>query len=446
MSKKKEELAEELKHHLTSAREIAAKAETEDRDFSEEERGQVNEHMAKAKEAKAGLERLKADGAMRQALADLGEGVELNEKSGEKRTPSGLVVPDGKKSLGEMFTESQEYAGLMAQAPRGGFGAKSRVQSLPVGYKSLVTGASDTSGGGFVTNDMRGLQVGLDSFQRPLRLRDVVSNGTTGSDTIEYVRVTSTTNNAAPVAEATSSAAPTSGGTAGPLVNATGGGYKPESGLTVAKVTTPVRTIAHWIPITKRALSDAAQIRTLIDSFLRYGLEEELEDQMISGDGTGENFEGLANVSGVQAQAWDTTGTGSDMQRLRTLRMAKTKVFTVGRSVPNAYLLNPADVESVDLSVNGNADFYFGGPSGAGTATALWGLPVIQTEAVPAGTGYVGDFRKSMLWDREQASITVTDSHADFFVRNLVAILSEMRAAFGVIQPSAFVEIDLTSA
>jgi hypothetical protein len=48
-----------------------------------------------------------------------------------------------------------------------------------------------------------------------------------------------------------------------------------------------------------------------------------------------------------------------------------------------------------------------------------------------------------MLWDREQAAISVSDSHADFFVRNLIAILAELRAAFGVIRPPAFVAIDL---
>ncbi|KPC69065.1 phage head, partial [Streptomyces sp. NRRL WC-3753] len=209
------------------------------------------------------------------------------------------------------------------------------------------------------------------------------------------------------------------------------------SALAAAKVTAPVKTIAHWIPVTKRALSDAAQIRTLIDAFLRYGLEEELEDQMIQGDNTGENFEGLGNISGVQAQAWDTNA-------LVTLRKAKTKVRTIGRSVANAYLLNPQDVETIDLLTDNENRYYFGGPSGTGSAQPLWNLPVIETEAVPAGTGYVGDFRKAILWDREQATIQMTDSHLDFFVRNLVAILAEMRAAFGVVQPNAFVEIDLT--
>jgi len=65
---------------------------------------------------------------------------------------------------------------------------------------------------------------------------------------------------------------------------------------------------------------------------------------------------------------------------------------------------------------------------------------------VPAGVALVGDFRRAVLWDREQANITITDSHDNFFIRNMVAILAEERVAFGVIRPAAFVEIDLTAA
>lgn len=434
-----DDLAGQMKHHLTEARAIAKAAEDEDRDFTPEEAGQLREHMAKATEAKSEIEKRRGNDELRKTLADLGDDIALNAKTdedGQRRTASGFVVP--KKSIGEEFIHSAEYKALLAQAPNGQFGQKQRVQSGMAGFKSLVTGSSDTSAGAWVVPDQVGQQVGLDAFQRPLRLRDVVTQGTTGSDSVEYVRVTSITNNAAPVAEATTAAGPTAPGSAGALVPAAGGGYKPESALAAARVTTPVRTIAHWIPVTKRALSDAAQIRTLIDAFLRYGLEEELEDQMVQGDGTGENFEGISHVSGVQAQAWDTNA-------LTTLRKAKTKVRTVGRSIANAYLLNPADLETIDLLQDNEGRYYFGGPSGVGTAQMLWGIPVIETEAVPAGTAYVGDWRKAILWDREQATIQVTDSHLDFFVRNLVAILAEMRAAFGVVQPTAFVEIDLTA-
>lgn len=430
-----DEIKERLKAALTEARDISAKADGEKRDFTDEERATVTQKMAEANDLGEQLKKAKGDAGLRNAIANFGDGFGLNEP-GEKTAPDGFHLPERGKSLGQWFTESTEYKDMLSAAPGGHFAKQHRVQSRPAGVKhlvrpargqkALVTGASDTSAGAFVQNDYLGLQVALDAFQRPLMLRDLVTNGTTDSDTVEYVRITSTTNAAAPVAEATT----------------TSNGTKPESAMATAKITTSVKTIAHWIPVTKRALSDAAQMRTLIDSFLEYGLEEELEDQMISGDATGENFEGLATVSGVQAQAWDT-------DLFTTTRKAKTKVRTVGRSIANGYLFNPADVEALDLVQDNEGRYYMGGPTGSilvGNNAPLWNLPVIESEAVPAGTGYVGDWRKAILWDREQSSITMSDSHANFFIQNLVAILAEMRAAFGVIQPNAFVEIDLTAA
>lgn len=443
---------EEMKAHLQAARTIAATAEAEKREFSVEESAQLKELMGKATDAKARVEKAKGDAAVKAAMAQLGDEIGLNEKT-ERQTPSGLIVP-GRKSVGQHYIESAEYKGLLESVPGGQFTKQHRVQARPVGFKSLVkpqgskalvTGTSDTSGGAFVRPDDLGLQVGLEPFQRPLTLRNLVTNGSTTSDSLEYVRVTGITNNAAPVAEATTSALPTQDATTGPLVQAAGGGYKPESGLAVQRVSTPVRTIAHWIPVTKRALSDAAQMVTLIDSFLEYGLEEELEDQMIAGDGTGENFEGLANVSGVQAQAAvaDPAGRPAGFGALLALRRAKTKVRLAGARA-NGYVINPTDLETLDEIATNQDAFYFGGPSGSNDTRPLWGLPVIESEAVPAGTAYVGDFTRAILWDRQQSTITTTDSHADFFIRNLVAILAEMRAAFGVIQPNAFVEVDLT--
>lgn len=436
---------EEMKAHLQAARAIAAKADEEKREFTAEESTQLKELMGKANDAKARAEKAKGDAEVKAAMAQLGDEIGLDEKSGDKVTPSGLLVP-GRKTLGEAYVGSAEYKSLIDSVPGGTFTKQHRVNARPVGVKSLVrpqgqkalvTGTSDTSGGAFVRADDLGLQVGLEPFQRPLTLRSLVTNGSTSSDSIEYVRVTSITNAAAPVAEATSAALPDTV-VSNELQPTTGGGYKPESGLAVARYSTPVRTIAHWIPVTKRAIADAAQMVTLIDGFLEYGLEEELEDQMIAGDGSGENFEGLANVSGVQSQAWD-----SDL--LTTLRKAKTKVRTVGRARPSAYVMNPADLEAVDLLVDNENRYYFGGPAAAGGAPPLWGLPVVESEAVPAGTAYVGAWEKAVLWDRQQSTITTTDSHGDFFVRNLVAILAEMRAAFGVLQPNAFVEIDLSA-
>jgi HK97 family phage major capsid protein len=341
---------------------------------------------------------------------------ERADEQASKARPVGQIVLDDPQF--KSWRDSIMVGGAVTSAK---FGHSPRV-SIPGGAKTLITGASATSGGAMVYPQFLGLQDN-GTFMRPLTVRDIITNGTTGSDLVEYVRITGYTNNAAPVAEATA----TSGGT----------GAKPESAATMAVVSEAVKTIAHWIPATRRALSDAGQLRTLIESFLRYGLEEELEDQILTGDGTGENFTGILNVTGTSTQAYDTS-------LLVTTRRARTKVRTLGRAAPTAYVMHPNDWEDLDLTQDAENRYYFGGPSIIGNPR-LWGLPVVESEGMTEGVSVVADWRLAVLWDREAANVLMSDSHSDFFVRNLIAVLAEMRAAFGVLRPAAFVEIDLTA-
>jgi HK97 family phage major capsid protein len=328
-----------------------------------------------------------------------------------------------RQSIGDIFVNDPGIKAWMEQiAPNGRVPDRAKIQSPAVQVKTLITGLSSTSGGAFVVNDRLNI-IEAGTYGRPLTIRNLITVGTTNSDTVEYVRQGTHTNNAATVAEATA----TSGGT----------GAKPESAMALSVVTETVKTIAHWIPATRRALADAGQMRTLIDSFLRYGLDEELEDQIINGNGVGEDFIGVLNTPNTTAQAWDTN-------ILTTTRKARTKVRTTGRAMPNGYVLHPNDWQTIDLLQDNEARYFFGGPSALGTPR-LWGLPVIESEAMPEGTGVVTDWKLVVLWDREQAQILVSDSHSDFFIRNLIAILAELRAAMGCLRPSAIVEMDLTA-
>ena len=107
-------------------------------------------------------------------------------------------------------------------------------------------------------------------------------------------------------------------------------------------------------------------------------------------------------------------------------------------------MIHPEDWETVDLLQDLNGRYYWSGPRASGPPQ-LWGVPVVTSQTLTQGTGYLGDWRKMVLWDREQANIQVSDSHADFFIRNMIAILAELRAAMGVIRPSAFVEVPFES-
>lgn len=344
--------------------------------------------------------------------------------NGRLETPIAGNEERGVKTVGEMVVDDQEFKNWLQQiAPNGSSPSRSKFGTSPaVEIKSLLTGTSSTSAGALVYPQQLGLlEPGL--YRRPLTIRDLITIGQTGTDSVEYVLMGATVNNAAPVAEATASSG--------------GSGVKPESDMAMTTANAPVKTLAHWIPATRRALADAPQIRTLIDSFLRYGLDEELEDQIVSGSGAGENFTGILNTSGIQTQAFST-------DTLETTRKARTIIKTVGRTTPTGYAMHPTDWESFDLQQDNEARYYFGGPSVIGNPR-LWGLPVVESEALTAGQAVIADWKWAVLWERMQAQILVSDSHSDFFIRNLIAILAEMRAAFAVIRPKAFATIDLTA-
>lgn len=69
---------------------------------------------------------------------------------------------------------------------------------------------------------------------------------------------------------------------------------------------------------------------------------------------------------------------------------------------------------------------------------ALFGLPVVPTQAMAVDKFLVGSYQQAgTLYDRWAARVEVSTEHADFFVRNLVAILAEERIGLAVKQPLA---------
>ncbi len=426
---KMQELREQLKAKLNEARAIADAAEKEGRDFSGDERTKVAAILAEAKQIKDQLVVLEGDEEIKRTILAMGAGLE--QKTEVKRAAG----PSGKgRSIGEMFVNAPAFKEWLARFPNGQIPESMKgLMSPPVEFKSLfqqktlITGADDESAGAFVQTDYTGIYEALGRF--PLTVRDLISIRQTTSDLVEFVRQTAQITQAATVAEANVT----------DYSGATGevSGEKPEATMTFEKVQAAVKTIAAWIPATKRALSDAAQIRGIIDQELRDDIAEELENQIINGDGTGENFTGILNTAGVLVEAWDT-------DIFTTTRKAKTTLQVTGRARPTGYLMNPADWETIELTQDLAGRYYYGGPIANGQK-ALWGVPVVECPSLAEGQIILGDFRKAVMWDRERATISVSDSHEDFFIRNMVAILCEMRAAFGLVRPTGFVIIDATS-
>lgn len=429
------ELEDAARKVLKEARDIVEKAAGAS--LKDDEKANYEQAMAKGRDLLEQIKTAKADQAVIDGVKNLSEelGLSTDDVDAQNRNSDKFVKSGKQASLGSRIVTSEAFKSLMAPYERNGFVIPNgtHVQSQPVDVKALWTGTDGSSAGIWVEPDR---QPGMEMLgRRELKIRDLISVRRTTSDSVEFLRQVSHTNGAGMVPEARSSA-PIGDGTNG-TTTALLGGVKPEGAWAFEKDNATVKTIAEWVPATKRALADVAALEGLINDELRLDIAEKEEQQLLAGDGTGENLLGILNTPNRQLQAFDT-------DIFTTVRKAITKARLVGRANPTAIVINPVEAETIDLARDGNDRFYGAGPFQMGPST-LWGLPLVQSEGMPAGRAMLADWRKAVLWDREQTTVTFTDSHADFFIRNMVAILAEERLAFAVTRPTAFVDVDMAA-
>lgn len=430
------DIKSQMRKLLLDAQAIADAAEQAKRDLSAEERTKITQMLEDYKALKLKFKEQEGDEATRKAIKDL-----LGEFGGlpDGGAPAGGQALSGqaasKGTVGERFVNAANFKNWMSVVAPGGQvpeGVKG-LHSPPIEFKSmglfgrkdLITGVDPTSAGAFVQTDYSGIYEPLGRF--PLTMLDIIARRTTTNDLVEFVRQTVQVMEAAPTPEAN---VKEYSGATGEIE-----GKKPQGKMYFEKVHAPVKTIAVWVAATKRALSDAAQIRGIIDQELREDLAEELENQILNGNGVGENLTGIANTAGILVQPFG-------VNILTTCRRAITTLLVTGHQRPNYWVVNPVDWETVDLLQDLTGAFYWGGPLNGGPPR-LWGVPVVQSFLKTQGTAYLGNWNKVVFWDREAYSLQVTDSHEDFFVRNIVAFLGEIRGALGVIRPSGICEVTL---
>lgn len=190
---------------------------------------------------------------------------------------------------------------------------------------------------------------------------------------------------------------------------------KPEATFAPTVESGTLDTLAHFKGITRQALEDIPRIQQIVESTLRGGVLRKLEELCAT------TLTADTNISTV---------TNDDL--LAGIRVALGEVQADGYASANAVILNPADYAALDLAVMGAT------VAGPQLQQGFWGLRAIAAGAIPAGTAYVGDFKTGeTLFERGAASVYLTDSHSDFFLRNTLVILAETRALAVVTEPTA---------
>lgn len=211
---------------------------------------------------------------------------------------------------------------------------------------------------------------------------------------------------------------------------------KAESAITFELVNARVPTVAHWIKMSRQAMDDQPALSGFLNMRLRYGLDLELERQIISGDGTGGDMSGLAEA------ATAFTPTSGDTE-LDSLSRAKATLETAN-FMPDCIVLHPNDYGAMERIKTTTGEYIIGQPAGA-LQPVLWGVPVFRSATVSAGKFLMADLAGSCaLFMRQDAVVDMTESNDTDFVKNLITVRAELRAVLGVFVPAGVLYGDLT--
>lgn len=387
-----EQLAQEFKKQVDEVKSIAedfkGKREHGDK-IAEGAKQTADEAITKLNETKARLD-------------------ELEQKMARRPNDT----PEELKSLGRQFVETEQFKSLQGSAGQRG---KANLE-----IKATITSATtDTAGaaGDLVqTTRLPGIIAPPD---RKLTIRDLLMPGRMDGNALEFVQETGFTNAAAMVAE---------------------GALKPQSDIKFDLKSTTAKVIAHFMKASRQILDDASQLQSYIDGRLRYGLAFKEEQQILNGDGTGQNLLGIIPQATAYVRPTGVTTTAES--KIDTLRYAMLQAV-LAEYPASGHVLNPIDWAAIETLKDTSGQYIIGNPQGALNPT-LWKLPVVETQAITVNKFLTGAFSMgAQLFDRWLSRVEVATENEDDFIKNLVTILAEERLALAVYRPEAFIYGDI---
>lgn len=368
----------------------------------------------KAKLEQTGEASAELTGKVDKALAELGSATtrlnELEKKAAREREEAVAEPQD----IGDIVVNSEKFKSTDVS---GGWRG-----AIRVGFERAdITSANTTVGAGRSagTSLVPGARVPgiVAPPNRQFTIRDLLAPGRTSASSVEYVKETGFTNSAAPVAEGTT---------------------KPKSDLQFNMFTTPVRTLAHIFKASRQILDDAPGLASYINARGTYGLKYVEEQQLLNGDNTGQNLHGIVPQATAFVPAFTPdSATGIDRLRLAVLQVILAEYPASG------FVLHQTDWAKIELTKDGEGRYIVGNAQSP-IGPSLWGLPVVQTQAMAAGEFLTGAFNlAAQIFDRMDVEVLLSSENVDDFEKNMFTIRVEERLALAVYRPEAFVTGDI---
>jgi HK97 family phage major capsid protein len=332
--------------------------------------------------------------------------------------PNAMPEQKGPQSIGEQFADTDAYK---AYVEKGVKGVDSQAE-----FKTTLNTT------GYPPESLRAPGILETALRNPDSVIGLFDQIQTSQNAYVYLEETTFTNNAGSIAE--------SGDISSSL----------ESALAFTERTESIRKMATFLPVTDELLADVAGIQGYVNSRLSTMMKLNLDNQLINGDGSAPNLTGVLNKAGINTFDYALPYAG-ELGKLGQIYQAITEIRKDAFVEPDAIVMHPSDwydivtsVTEVDTSGSKNPLFVVAGGFGADAAPRIWGLRVVPSTVIAAGTVLVGKFSggdAAQVIMREGVDLAVSDSHSDFFAKNQLAIRLTMRLGFAVYRPAAFCTI-----
>ena len=335
--------------------------------------------------------------------------------------PNAMPEEKGPQTIGEQFANSGAYKAYTENGVKG-------VDS----HAEFKTTLNTT---GYPPESLRAPGILETALRNPDSVIGLFDQINTNQNAYVYLEETTFTNNAGAVAESTDISTSN------------------EGALAFTERTESIRKMATFLPVTDELLADVAGIQGYVNSRLSTMMKLNMDNQLVNGDGSAPNLTGVLNKSGINT--FDYSSYSGELARLGQIYQAITEIRKDAFVEADSIVMHPSDwydivtsVTDISTTTSGaaakNPLFVVAGGFGADVAPRIWGLKVVPSTVIAAGTALVGKFGggdAAQVVMREGVDLAVSDSHSDFFAKNQLAIRLTMRLGFAIYRPTAFCSI-----
>lgn len=254
---------------------------------------------------------------------------------------------------------------------------------------------------------------------RSQRARDTILQGTTTMTAIEYIRESAETDN-------TGMTAP--------------GAEFNQNDFDLTAYTANVRKITAYIMLAEEMLEDVAGLTSYIMAKLPGKINSVEDDQIINGNGSGQNISGLV----TNATAYVDNLADSKVQRIDILVDA---IRQIGQKEYKAdfITLHQADFALLALTKDSNGQYLLPWIMGVPNPNIL-GVPIVQTTAMTEGDFLIHARNAAQAFFKKELTIEFSNQNEDNFIKGMVTVRAQKRLALPIYKPSAILTGDFAVA